>query len=104
MPHDRAGRPDLEGGHMSGGRRATLARAMREHAQLGTTAGPGDGTLRPGDAAGGAGRGVVSRRGLLRMGGAAGVSAALAACTTRGSPAAKGTKAPTPAGPGVRVA
>ena len=55
-----------------------------------------------------AGRGVsrrgVSRRGLLRMGGAAGVSAVLAACTTRSSPAAGGTKAGTPAAQGVRVA
>ena len=61
---------------------------------------PGRRVTRPGRA----GRGVVSRRGLLRMGGAVGVSAALAACTTRSSPAASGTKAATPTAPGVRVA
>jgi monoamine oxidase len=115
-----------------GGRLSTLARAMRERAQFDAPAGPGrgtplpgggttlpgggttlpgggttlpgGGTTLPGGAPGGAGRGVVSRRGLLRMGGAAGVSAALAACTTRSSPAAGGTKAGTPAAQGVRVA
>jgi hypothetical protein len=108
-----------------GGRLSTLARAMRERAQFDAPAGPGrgtplpgggttlpgggttlpgGGTTLPGGAPGGAGRGVVSRRGLLRMGGAAGVSAALAACTARSSPAAGGTKAGTPAAQGVRVA
>src|SRR5215831_268374 len=109
MPHDRAGRPDPEGGHMPGGRLSTLARAMRERAQLEPSPGggapsPGAGCPSPGHTPGQAGRGMVSRRGLLRMGGAFGVSAALAACTTRGSPAVSGTKAAAPAAQGVRVA
>ena len=96
---------------MPGGRLSTLARAMRERAQFdapavpgGGTPSPGGGIPSPGGAPGRAGRGVVSRRGLLRMGGAFGVSAALAACTARSSPAASGTKAGTPAAQGVRVA
>src|SRR6185437_13957670 len=88
------------GGHMPRGRLSTLARAMRERAQFDASAGPGGGIPSPG----GGGRGVVSRRGLLRLGGAVGVSAAVAACTTRSSPAASGTKAGAPAAPGVRVA
>ena len=89
---------------MPGGRLSTLARSMRERAQFEAPVVPGGGTPPPGDAPGRAGGGMVSRRGLLRMGGAVGVSAALAACTTRTSPAASGTKSATPAAPGVRVA
>ena len=89
---------------MPGGRLSTLARSMRERAQFEAPVVPGGGTPPPGDAPGRAGGGMVSRRGLLRMGGAVGVSAALAACTTRSSPAASGTKSATPAAPGVRVA
>ena len=97
---------------MPGGRLSTLARAMRERAQFDAPAVPGEGTRSPGGAIpspggapGRAGRRVVSRRGLLRMGGAFGVSAALAACTTRSSPAADGTSTGTPtAAHGVRVA
>jgi monoamine oxidase len=87
-----------------GGRLSALARAMRERAQFEVPAVPGGGTPPPGDTPGPVGGGMVSRRGLLRMGGAVGVSAALAACTTRSSPAASGTKSATPAAPGVRVA
>ena len=76
---------------MPGGRLSTLARAMRERALFEAPAVPGGGTpspsggiSSPGGAPERAGRGVVSRRGLLRMGGAFGVSAAVAACTARG--------------------
>jgi monoamine oxidase len=93
---------------MPGGRLSTLARAMRADAQ------PGSGTPLSGTPPGGAGeragsaglprRGGLSRRGVLRMGGAAGVSAALAACTARSSPAASGTGAGRSAAQGARVA
>ena len=96
---------------MPGGRLSTLARAMRERALFEAPAVPGGGTpspsggiSSPGGAPERAGRGVVSRRGLLRMGGAFGVSAAVAACTARSSPAASGTSAGTPAAHGARVA
>jgi len=73
---------------------------MREHAQSDLGARPADGAPTLGDRPGR----VVSRRGLLRMGGAFGVSAALAACTTRSSPAARGTRTGAPAAHGARVA
>ncbi|HEY1344541.1 MAG TPA: FAD-dependent oxidoreductase, partial [Streptosporangiaceae bacterium] len=88
---------------MPGGRLPPLARAMRERAQADAPAWPGGGSPPGGDGPARAGRGV-SRRGLLRVGGAFGVSAALAACTTRSSPAASGTAAGPPAAQGVRVA
>ena len=85
---------------MPGGRLSTLARTMRERAQFEAPAEPGGGTPPPGDGARrGPAAGMVSRRGLLRMGGAVGVSAAVAACTTRSSPAASGTKAANARGP-----
>jgi monoamine oxidase len=69
---------------------------MREYVQVESGAGQAGGPPAAGNAVVRAGRGVVSRRGLLRMGGAFGVSAALAACTTRSSPAS-GTRTGTPA-------
>ena len=92
---------------MPGGRLSTLARAMRADAQPGSGAWRADGipltgAPPPSGAGGRAGRGL-SRRGLLRMGGAAGLSAALAACTARGSPAASGGAGPS-AAQGARVA
>ncbi len=86
---------------MPGGRLPALARAMREQAQ----AGPGTSHVDGSPAAGAAARATrdgLSRRGLLRLGGAAGVSAALAACTARRSPAPGRTG--TAAAQGVRVA
>ena len=88
---------------MAGGRLPALARTMRERAQVDAPAWPGGGSPPGGHGPAQAGRGV-SRRGLLRMGGALVVSAALAACTTRSSPAAGGTRTATPAAQGVRVA
>jgi monoamine oxidase len=94
---------------MPGGRLSTLARAMRADAQPGSGT-PLSGTPPPGgtgERAGSPGlprRGGLSRRGVLRMGGAAGVSAALAACTARSSPAASGTGAGPSAAQGARVA
>jgi monoamine oxidase len=89
-----------------------LARAMRERARSDVPAGPGGdtpsaggGIPSPGGAPARAVRGVVSRRGVLRMGGAFGVSAALAACTARSSPAAGAKSTGTPAAAeGARVA
>jgi monoamine oxidase len=89
---------------MPGGRLSVLARAMREQAQAGSGAGQVDGAA-SGDAVAPAAREGLSRRGLLRMGGAAGVSVALAACTARSSPAVGTPKAGTPgaAAPAARV-
>src|SRR5690349_12491977 len=72
---------------MPGGRLPPLARAMREYARLDSGAGEAGGRAWCGDAIERAERRVLSRRGLLRAGGAFGVSAALAACTAPGSPA-----------------
>ncbi|HEY6277839.1 MAG TPA: NAD(P)/FAD-dependent oxidoreductase, partial [Streptosporangiaceae bacterium] len=103
---------------MPGGRLSALARAMREDAKRDTGTRPA-GARRDGagpDGAGYAGatpspgepglggRGTVSRRGLLRIGGAAGVSAALAACTARSSPAAGRAGSAAAVAGGVRVA
>jgi monoamine oxidase len=76
---------------------------MREQAQAGSGTGQVGGSP-PADAAAQATRAGLSRRGLLRMGGAAGVSAALAACTARSSPAPGRTGTAAPAAQGVRVA
>jgi monoamine oxidase len=81
---------------MPGGRLSTLARAMREQAQAGSGSGQAGGAP-SGDASARAVREGLSRRGLLCMGGAFGVSAALAACTAHNSPAASAPKARTPA-------
>jgi Flavin containing amine oxidoreductase len=72
---------------MPGGRLPPLARAMREYARLDSGAREAGGRASCGDALERAERGVLSRRGLLRAGGAFGVSAALAACTAPSSPA-----------------
>ena len=100
---------------MAGGRLSTLARALRAETErdsggsgadaqrAGAISGsgaqpswpgdepgwPGEAPARPGAEPGPAGPGVLSRRGLLRAGGAAGIAAALAACTARGSPAGR---------------
>jgi monoamine oxidase len=63
---------------------------MREHAQLDSGAFRDDSPASFGDALEPVEHAVVSRRGLLRMGGAIGVSAALAACTAR-QPSRAGT-------------
>jgi monoamine oxidase len=97
---------------MPGARLSTLARAMREDAQRdfggwkagAGHAGAGGAMSTAGGEPGRVGRGMVSRRGLLRMGGAVGVSAALAACTSRGAAAAGAAGAGTAAAQGVRVA
>ena len=81
---------------MPGGRLSTLARAMREQAQAGSGSGQADGAP-SGDASAREVREGLSRRGLLGLGGAFGVSAALAACTVHNSPAASAAKAGTPA-------
>ena len=94
---------------MPGGRLPPLARALREYARLASGAGEAGGRASCGDALERAERRVLSRRGLLRAGGAFGVSAALAACTAPGSPARSspaggpgaGTRAA--AAPGARV-
>jgi monoamine oxidase len=70
---------------------------MREYVQLDSGASHADGAPSLDEALARVEPGVVSRRGLLRMGGAFGVSAALAACTTRGSPTASGMGAGTSA-------
>src|SRR5690242_19151432 len=72
---------------MPGGRLPPLARAMREYARLDSGAREGGDRASCGDALERAERRVLSRRGVLRAGGAFGVSAALAACTAPGSPA-----------------
>ena len=59
---------------MPGGRLSALARAMREQAQAGSRTGQVDGSP-PAAAAARTTREGLSRRGLLRIGGAAGVSA-----------------------------
>jgi monoamine oxidase len=97
---------------MAGGRLPLLARAMRDYVQLDSGGGQaGRGGAGPagdgpsfGEALERARRGMVSRRGLLRLGGAAGAMAALAACTPESRPAASGKGAGTPAARGARVA
>src|SRR5207245_2298862 len=64
-----------------GGRLPPLARAMREYARLDSGVREAGGHASCSDALERAERRVLSRRGLLRAGGAFGVSAALAACT-----------------------
>jgi monoamine oxidase len=91
-----------------------MARAMRESAQPASgirRAGTPPASARRADPSpassgqpGADGGGMVSRRGLLRMGGAAGVSAALAACTTRSAPAADRVAEAAGAAQGARVA
>src|SRR5690349_21423839 len=80
---------------MPGGRLSKLAREVREQAQAGCGTGQVDGAPY-GDTVERAAREGLSRRGLLRMGGAAGVSAALSACTARSSPAAGAPKTRSP--------
>ncbi len=89
---------------MPGGRLSALARAVHEDAQPGSGARQAGLTAPSGGACERAGPGALSRRGLLRVGGAVGVSAALAACTSRGPSAAAGTGAGTAAAQGARVA
>ena len=88
---------------MPGGRLSTLARAMRERAQLDAPAGPGGGSPPPGDAPGQAGSGVFAARaaahgrGVRRFGRARRMHGALLARRERN----EGGNA---RGPGVRVA
>jgi hypothetical protein len=87
---------------MPGGRLPPLARAMREYARLDSGVREAGGRASCSDALERAERRALSRRGLLRAGGAFGVSAALAACTAPSSPARS-----SPAGgprPGARAA
>ena len=86
-----------------GGRLSVLARAMREQGQAGSGAALVDGAP-SGDAVARVARDGLSRRGLLRIGGAAGVAAALAACTSRSSTAAGKAGTAAHAAQGVRVA
>jgi monoamine oxidase len=89
---------------MPGGWLSTLARAMREDAQHGPGARHAGSSRLAGDAVRPPGGEMVSRRRLLRMGGAVGVSAALAACTARSSPASGRVEAATPTAQGARLA